>query len=93
MLDGDVHKAVLTRLKRIEGQVRGLSRMVEEGRYCIDILTQVRAVEAALHSVGEVILRNHLETCVTEAFGSKDPRDRKAKIEELIRVFAGMRSK
>ncbi len=93
MLDGDVYGAVLRRLKRINGQVNGLARMVEEKRYCIDVLTQVRALEGALHSLGKVILRNHLETCVSEAFSSRNPPDRKAKIDELIRDFEGMRPK
>ncbi len=91
MIDGELHAAALRRLKRIGGQVQGLMRMIEEKRYCIDVLTQTRAVEAALHSLGEVILRNHLETCVTHAFGSDDEADRRAKISELIRVFQGMR--
>jgi len=93
MPDGDVHAAALRRLRRIRGQVEGLERMIAEKRYCVDVLYQIRAVEAALHSLAELILRNHLETCVTAAFGSRDPRDRKAKIEELVRVFDGMRPK
>ena len=91
MMEGDVQDAALKRLEKIAGQVRGLSKMVEEGRYCIDILRQIMATEAALHSLGEIILRNHLETCVTDAFQSSNPRERKVKIQELIHVFDEMR--
>ena len=81
------------RLNRIGGQVNGLKRMIEQGRYCIDILTQITAVERALHSVGEMVLDNHLKTCVTEAFKSSDAQDSEEKIAELMKVFSGMRAK
>ena len=81
----------LNRLKRIGGQVNGLGRMVEEERYCIDILMQITAVERALHSLGEIVLKNHLETCVAGAFQSTESQDSREKIDELIRVFAAMR--
>jgi CsoR family transcriptional regulator, copper-sensing transcriptional repressor len=61
------------RLKRIEGQVRGLQRMVDEGRYCPDILTQLASVHAALRGVGKLLMRNHLQHCVTDALRSGDP--------------------
>ena len=80
-------------MNRIAGQVNGLKRMIEQGRYCIDILTQFKAVERALHSVGEMILDNHLKTCVTEAFKSNDAQDSEEKIAELMKVFSGMRAK
>ena len=73
--------------------MQGLHRMIESKRYCIDVLTQITAVERALHSLAELILRNHLETCVTTSFKSTNSRDRNEKIEELIRVFEGMRPK
>ena len=63
---------VLKRLKRIEGQVRGLQRMVEDDRYCGDILNQIASVQRALRSAGKVVTRNHLETCVTDALRSGD---------------------
>ena len=67
----DIHDAVtqniLRRLRNIEGQVRGLQRMIEEDQYCIDILTQVSAVRSALNSAGMKVLRRHIETCVSEA--------------------------
>jgi len=88
-----VRDAALRRIGRISGQIAGLRRMIEDGRYCVDVLTQIKAAEAALHSLAKVILRNHLETCVTEAFESDDAGDRREKIDELTRVFEGMRPK
>jgi DNA-binding FrmR family transcriptional regulator len=66
---------VLKRLSRIEGQVRGVQRMVEEGRYCIDVLTQLAAVHEALRSVGRQILENHMQTCVARAMRSGNPEE------------------
>ena len=66
--------AVLTRLRRIEGQVRGLQRMVEEDRYCGDILNQIASVQSALRGAGKIITRGHLETCVTDALRSGDEK-------------------
>ncbi len=60
------YKALITRLNRIEGQVRGIRKMVEENRYCVDILTQVSAVSSALNSFNKELLANHIRTCVTE---------------------------
>lgn len=93
MLDGNVKNAVLKRLKRINGQVQGLQRMVEDRRYCIDILNQVAAVEAALHRSAAIILKNHMETCVVAAFECRKPSDKREKIDELVRVFGSMRPK
>jgi DNA-binding FrmR family transcriptional regulator len=67
--------AILARLKRIEGQVRGLQRMVEEDSYCIDVLTQVSAASSALQSVAVKMLDEHLRHCVTEAVRSTDPAE------------------
>ena len=75
---------VQRRLKRIEGQVRGLQRMVEDERYCADILMQVASVQRALSSAGKVLLRNHLEHCVTEALRSGDPRRAAGVYDEVI---------
>jgi DNA-binding FrmR family transcriptional regulator len=79
--------AVLKRLSRIEGQVRGLSRMVEEDRYCIDIMTQVSAVSAALRNAEEKILGDHLAHCVEHAVASGDKDDQRRKISEIIEVL------
>jgi len=83
----DTRTACLKRLSRIEGQVRGLSRMVEEDRYCIDIVTQVAAVRAALKKVEEEVLRDHLGHCVAHAMASGDADDQRAKVSELIEVL------
>jgi CsoR family transcriptional regulator, copper-sensing transcriptional repressor len=68
----EIRDKATDRLKRIEGQVRGLQRMVEEGRYCPDILTQLASVHAALRGVGKLLMRNHLQHCVTDALRSGD---------------------
>jgi DNA-binding FrmR family transcriptional regulator len=82
--------AVLTRLKRIEGQVGGLRRMVEEDRYCVEVLTQINAVRAALHKVEEQILRDHVSHCVADAFASGDVNDQRHKVDELIATLSRM---
>ena len=78
---------LLNRLRRIEGQMRGVSRMVEEDRYCIDILTQTQALRAALVKVETELLRNHVDHCVRGAFASGDAQEQQAKIEELVEVL------
>jgi DNA-binding FrmR family transcriptional regulator len=80
--------ARLKRLSRIEGQVRGLSRMVEEDRYCIDIVTQIAAVRAALSRVGQEVLRDHIGHCVAHAMASGNTSEQKQKIDELMDVLA-----
>ena len=80
--------ACLKRLNRIEGQVRGLSRMVEEDRYCIDIVTQISAVRAALRRVEEEVLRDHVGHCVERAILSGDKADQRYKIAELMAVIS-----
>jgi DNA-binding FrmR family transcriptional regulator len=78
----------LKRLSRIEGQVRGLSRMVEEDRYCIDIVTQVAAVRAALRRFEEEILREHIAHCVEHAIVSGDADEQRRKVAELMDVLS-----
>ncbi len=78
------HHNVLERLKRIEGQVKGISRMVEEDKYCIDIINQISAVKGALNKVALIILKNHVESCVSEAIKNEDSEE---KIEELIETI------
>lgn len=75
------------RLSRIEGQVRGLARMVETDRYCIDIVTQLAAVRAALARVGEEILRDHVAHCVEDAINSGNAADQRRKVAELMDVL------
>ncbi|MBV8837124.1 MAG: metal-sensitive transcriptional regulator [Alphaproteobacteria bacterium] len=77
----------LRRLKRIEGQVRGLTRMVEDDRYCIDIVTQIGAVRAALRKVEEEVLRDHVGHCVDGAIASGNKSEQRRKIAELMDVL------
>jgi DNA-binding FrmR family transcriptional regulator len=81
------HTDQLARLRRIEGQVAGIARMVEEERYCVDILTQVRAVRAALKRVEGAVVRTHVEHCVANAVRSGAEAERRQKIEELLDVL------
>jgi DNA-binding FrmR family transcriptional regulator len=82
------HRGQLQRLRRIEGQVQGLRRMVEEKRYCVDILTQLRAARAALKRVEDAVVREHVEHCVAEALRSRDAARAKGKVDELLDVLA-----
>jgi len=84
----EIKAPCLKRLKRIEGQVRGLSRMVEEDRYCIDIVTQIAAVRAALRRVEEEVLRDHVAHCVEHAVASGNKAEQRRKIAELMDVVA-----
>ncbi|MBA4801071.1 MAG: metal-sensitive transcriptional regulator [Euryhalocaulis sp.] len=81
------HSALKPRLARIEGQVRGVAKMIEEGRYCIDIVTQIQAIRAGLSRVEDVVLQDHVAHCVQEAIESGDLAQRQAKIDELMRVL------
>lgn len=83
----DAKTSVLKRLQRIEGQVRGLARMVEEDRYCIDIVTQIAAVRAALRRAEEEVLKDHVAHCVEHAIASGDKADQRQKIVELMEVL------
>jgi DNA-binding FrmR family transcriptional regulator len=80
--------ACTKRLNRIEGQVRGIARMVDEDRYCIDIVTQIGAVRAALKRLEEEVLRDHIAHCVEHAIASGNKADQRKKIEELMNVIA-----
>jgi DNA-binding FrmR family transcriptional regulator len=84
----DIKASCSRRLTRIEGQVRGLSRMVEDDRYCIDIVTQIAAVRAALRRLEEEILRDHVGHCVEHAIASGNKADQRRKIEELMAVVS-----
>jgi CsoR family transcriptional regulator, copper-sensing transcriptional repressor len=83
----DIKASALKRLKRIEGQVRGLGRMVEDDRYCIDIVTQISAVRAALRRAEEEILHDHVAHCVEGAIASGDRAQQRRKIAELMEVI------
>lgn len=82
----DIKASCQKRLNRIEGQVRGLAKMVDEDRYCIDIVTQISAVRAALRRVEEEILKDHVAHCVEHAIRSGDKADQRRKIAELMEV-------
>lgn len=82
-----VHKSQLSRLRRAHGQVEGVIRMVKEERYCVDILTQLRAARAALRRVEQAVLREHAEHCIAGAAQSKKPKEAKAKLAELFRAL------
>ena len=84
----EIKTSCAKRLRRIEGQVRGLSRMVEEDRYCIDVVTQIAAVKAALRRVEEEILRDHVSHCVEHAIESGNKAEQRRKIEELMEVVS-----
>ena len=85
------HEENLARLARIEGQVRGLQRMIDEGKYCIDIITQVQAVRAALQAVSEKILHKHMEHCVVDAFRGQSRKEANIKMDEVFDILKRMR--
>jgi DNA-binding FrmR family transcriptional regulator len=84
----EVREEVRKRLKRVAGQIAGIERMVDEDRYCVDVLLQVAAVRAALDGVGKLILRSHVETCVADALVSGRAKERNEKIDEIMDVFS-----
>ncbi len=83
----DMKDKCLKRLSRIEGQVRGIARMVGQDRYCIDILTQIAAAQAALRKVENEILQNHVSHCVENAIASGNAEDQRQKVAELMEVL------
>jgi DNA-binding FrmR family transcriptional regulator len=83
----DAKSSILKRLQRIEGQVRGLARMVDDDRYCIDVVTQLSAVRAALRGVEEEVLRDHAGHCIEHAIASGDKADQRRKVAELMDVL------
>lgn len=87
MLDEAQRKLITNRLKSVEGHVRGISKMVEEEAYCMDILKQVKAVQKALERVAAITLENHLNTCVTTAIRSKNKKEQQRVVDEVMDVF------
>ena len=83
----DAKTAKINRLNRIAGQVRGLAQMIEDDRYCMDILHQLQAVKSALAKVETQILKDHAACCVAEAIASGDEADQREKFEELVTLF------
>lgn len=76
--------AIIKRLKRIEGQVKGIQKMVEEERYCVDILTQISAIRSAINKVGSIILENHMKGCVSQSIKEGDSEEM---IDELMKTI------
>jgi CsoR family transcriptional regulator, copper-sensing transcriptional repressor len=85
-VQGEVRDEVTRRLNRIEGQVRGIRRLVEEDTYCVDVLTQIASIHEALRGVGKIIMRDHLEHCVTDALRADDPEKAEKTYRELMDV-------
>ncbi|HEX3276335.1 MAG TPA: metal-sensitive transcriptional regulator [Gemmatimonadales bacterium] len=83
-VDPEIKRVVLNRLRRIEGQVRGLQKMMDDERYCADVLAQVSSVQEALRGVSRSLLHNHLKHCASEAIRSEDPAKAEAMYEELL---------
>jgi CsoR family transcriptional regulator, copper-sensing transcriptional repressor len=81
-------RKLLSRIARVEGQVRGIGRMIEEDRYCIDILNQMQAIKAALRKVEEEILKGHAAHCVAHAIKSGNAKDQTRKFSELVELFS-----
>jgi DNA-binding FrmR family transcriptional regulator len=86
-MDHDNKPRLLNRLNRVEGQVRGIARMIEDDRYCIDVITQIQAVRAALAKVETEILRDHLGHCIEGAIVSGDKDEQRTKAAELIQLL------
>jgi CsoR family transcriptional regulator, copper-sensing transcriptional repressor len=89
---GDAEKTkVANRLRRIQGQIGGIEKMIQEDRYCIDILTQISAVVSALRGVEDRVMQNHLNTCVADAMRSEDPKEQQEKVDEVLTVIGKFR--
>ena len=88
----ETKSVALKRLSKIEGQVRGVARMIEEDRYCIDVVRQIQAIKAALGSLETLALNDHLETCVDHALKSEEIEDRREKVQELVSIFSGKKT-
>lgn len=86
------HQEQLTSLRKIEGQVRGVQKMIEEGRYCVDIITQIQSAVGALHRVEDAILKKHIGGCVVGAFKGKSEVEKQHKIDELVELIQRSRA-
>lgn len=91
MMDEKQKQKVSSRLRRIEGQIAGIRNMVEEDRYCVDILTQTSAVVSALRGVEDLVMQNHLNTCVVDAIRSDDDSEKQQKLDEVMDVIGKFR--
>jgi len=86
-VDPDIKRSNLNRLRRIEGQIRGLQKMVQDDRYCADILEQIASVQQALRGVGRALMRNHLHHCVADAITKGTPDETEAMYDELLELI------
>ncbi|WP_417735226.1 metal-sensitive transcriptional regulator [Rosistilla oblonga] len=87
MLSDDEKKKLNNRLRRVIGQVEAVGRMIEDEEYCVDILMQLSAATGALNKVGQIVLEQHVKSCVSDAMERGNAKDREEKIEELMKVF------
>jgi DNA-binding FrmR family transcriptional regulator len=85
--EAEAKDGLLLRLRRVEGQVRGVQKMVEEERYCPDVLTQMSAIHESLRAVERILMKSHLQHCTTEALRSGDPRKAQRTYDELTELF------
>lgn len=85
--EAEAKNGLLLRLRRVEGQVRGVQKMVEEERYCPDVLTQMSAIHESLRAVERILMKNHLQHCATEALRSGDPRKAQRTYDEITELF------
>lgn len=88
MMDDTGKTKVLARVRRVIGQLEGVAKMIEDDRYCVDVLLQIASAQAALGQTSKLVLRAHVETCVASALAAGKPAERKQKIDELMEVFA-----
>ncbi len=91
MMNKEQKERAIIRLKRIEGQIRGIQKMVEEDRYCIDLLSQTASVISALRGVEDMVMQHHLQTCVTDAMRSDNSDLKREKIDEVMTVLSKFR--
>ena len=91
MMNNQQAKDTTTRLKKIEGQVRGIIKMIEDSRYCIDILSQTRAIVSGIRKVEDIIMYQHLQTCVAESMKSSNREDKDRKISEIMELLSKFR--
>lgn len=86
-MEEGIKREVINRLRSVAGHVRGVERMVEDDAYCIDVIKQILAVQSALTKVSNLVLENHLQTCVTTAIRGQDPEEQEWVIDEIVSVF------
>ena len=91
MANKTTHEGQLEFLKKIEGQIRGIQKMIEDGRYCVDIITQLHSVIGALHRVENEIFKKHLDHCVVDALKGKSEKEKEAKINEVMELIERFR--